>query len=326
MESKKPRAPTQDESSEGWPTTLLHSFDCKQGAVRAVRFNVDGNYALTCGADKTVALWNPLRPLCLQQYRGCGSELLDACGSCDNSMILVGGRDKQPTIFDVESGKMLKRWRDHGGPINAVQFNEDSRVALTASQDGTVRCFDVRSRAPPFQVLDEATDNVLSLSVTSHEIATGSADGHLRLYDIREGRLFIDFVGESVTSVALSDDNQTCLVSSMDGFVRLFEKCNGTLLNDYSAHKNKEYRVESTFLATNDQIASGSEDGHLYIYDLINSKVLARLDHSPNKFVPSLAAHPTKTGLLLSAAGHKVFVWRAQNEDDEEYEEVEVKK
>lgn len=90
--------------------------------------------------------------MCLQQYRGCGSDLLDACGSCDNSMVLVGGRDKQPTIFDVESGKMLKRWRDHGGAINAVQFNEDSRVAISASQDGTVRCFDVRSRSQAFQV------------------------------------------------------------------------------------------------------------------------------------------------------------------------------
>ncbi|CAD5212520.1 unnamed protein product [Bursaphelenchus okinawaensis] len=317
MESKKPRAPTQDEAIQGIPTRLLHAFDSKQGAVRAVRWNVDGNYALICGSDKTVALWNPLRPLCLKQYRGCGSELLDACGSCDNSMILVGGRDKQPTIFDVESGKMLKRWRDHGGPINAVQFNEDSRVAMSGSQDGTVRCFDVRSRAAAFQILDEATDNVLSLSVSNHEIATGSADGHLRLYDIREGRLLIDFVGESVTSVTLADDNQTCLVSSMDGFVRLFEKCNGTLLNDYTAHKNKEYRVESTFLATGDQIASGSEDGCLYIYDLIDSKVLARLDHSPNKFVHSVSAHPTNNGLVLSAAGHKFYVWQGEEKMEE---------
>jgi WD40 repeat protein len=99
-----------------------------------------------------LALWNPLRKLQLKTYRGCGAELLDACGSCDNSIVLVGGRDKKPTIFDVESGKMLKRWGDHGGVINAVAFNEDSRVALSASQDGTIRCFDVRTRNAAFQV------------------------------------------------------------------------------------------------------------------------------------------------------------------------------
>jgi mitogen-activated protein kinase organizer 1 len=30
-----------------------------QGAVRAVRYNVDGNYCLSCGADRKVKLFNP---------------------------------------------------------------------------------------------------------------------------------------------------------------------------------------------------------------------------------------------------------------------------
>lgn len=68
-------------------------------------------------------------------------------------------------------------------------------MAFSASQDGTVRCHDVRSRGPPIQILDEATDSVLSVDVNSHEIATGSADSHVRIFDIREGRLFMDFLG-----------------------------------------------------------------------------------------------------------------------------------
>lgn len=80
--------------------------------------------------------------------------------------------------------------------------------------------------------MDEATDNVLSMDVNSHEIASGSADGHVRIYDIREGRLFIDYIGDSVTSVKLTDDNQAYLASSMDGFVRLKDKMNGSLLNE----------------------------------------------------------------------------------------------
>jgi WD40 repeat protein len=120
---------------------------------------------MTCGSDKTLCLWSPLRKVLLKSYRGCGSELLDACGSSDNSIILVGGVDKQPTIFDVETGKMLKRWRDHGGVINAVKFNEDSRVALSASQDGTIRCFDVRSRAAAFQVNIPFFSSLLSILI-----------------------------------------------------------------------------------------------------------------------------------------------------------------
>lgn len=30
-------------------------------------------------------------------------------------MILAGGMDKQLTVFDVETGKITRRWRGHNG-------------------------------------------------------------------------------------------------------------------------------------------------------------------------------------------------------------------
>lgn len=41
---------------------------------------VDGNYCLTCGGDKTLKLWNPLRGTLLRTYSGHGYEVLDAAG------------------------------------------------------------------------------------------------------------------------------------------------------------------------------------------------------------------------------------------------------
>ncbi|VDO68665.1 unnamed protein product [Onchocerca flexuosa] len=104
-----------DLSDANVPRILLRTINCKQNAVRAVRFNVDGNYCLSCGADKSVKLWNPYKGTLLKTYTGTGWEVLDAQGSSDNSMILVGGMDKQLTVFDVESGKIIRRWRGHNG-------------------------------------------------------------------------------------------------------------------------------------------------------------------------------------------------------------------
>jgi len=301
------------------PTKLLQNFDCRQGAVRAARFNVDGNYCITAGSDKTVKLWNPYRQIHLKTYTGCGSEVLDVAGSSDNSLILAGGRAKQPTIFDVESGKMVKRWKGHGGGVNAVAFNEDSTVAISAGQDGLVYCYDVRSRGPPIQILEEATDGVLCLDVNAYEIVTGSADGNIRLYDLREGRLFVDFVGDSVTSVTLTGDNQCILASSMNGFIRLIEKSNGQLLNDYTGHKNKEYRIESGVLASNNEVVSGSEDGHIYVWDLVETSLLTKLVHSGAKNVHSLSVHPSRQ-CLISVARERIYVWECPDDNEENNE------
>ena len=47
---------------------LEGSIDCLQGAVRAVRYNVDGDYILTCGSNKTVKLWNAKTRVSILHY------------------------------------------------------------------------------------------------------------------------------------------------------------------------------------------------------------------------------------------------------------------
>ena len=84
-----------------------------QGAVRAVRFNHDGNYCLTCGSDKLLKLWNPHKAVLLKTYSGHGYEVLDAVGSSDNSRLASCGADKTVVQWDVATGQILRRFRGH---------------------------------------------------------------------------------------------------------------------------------------------------------------------------------------------------------------------
>lgn len=79
--------------------------------------SVDGNYCITCGSDKSVKLWNPLRNLLLKTYIGHGYEVLDAQSSGDNSHICSGGMDKSVVLFDVSTGQAVRKFRDHAGKL-----------------------------------------------------------------------------------------------------------------------------------------------------------------------------------------------------------------
>ena len=46
-----------------------------------------------------------------------------------------------------------------------------------------------------FKILDEAKDSVTSIQVSDYEILTGSADGCIRRYDLRNGKMTVDFIG-----------------------------------------------------------------------------------------------------------------------------------
>jgi len=64
-------------------------------------------------------------------------------------------------------------------------------------------------------------------------------------------------------------------------------------------------------------LISGSEDGHVYIWDVVGTKILAKLPHPGTKYVHSVATHPSRNA-LLSVAGERVFVWTS----DEEFEDT----
>uniref|UniRef100_A0A158PAY5 WD repeat domain-containing protein 83 n=1 Tax=Angiostrongylus cantonensis TaxID=6313 RepID=A0A158PAY5_ANGCA len=292
---------------KGPPTLRARVIDCRQDAVRAVRYNVDGNYCLTCGSDKSIKLWNPIKGTLLKTYTGTGNEVFDAASSSDNSQVAVGGADKCLTVFDVETGKIMRRWRAHA----------ESNVVFSGSMDCTMQAFDNRSRIDkPIQIFNEATDSVLSVDINGGEIVAGSADGNYRLYNIREGKLHIDFMGENVNCVHFTPDANCVLASVQDGNIRLMDKSSGKMLASYVGHKNSEYKVDSCVLASIEEIASGSEDGFVYIWSLLDSNVVAKLEH-PSKIVHSLSAHPKKKH-LLTAAGQLVYLWVTK--DDEDFE------
>ncbi|XP_017883532.1 WD repeat domain-containing protein 83 [Ceratina calcarata] len=290
---------------------LLRELDCKQGAVRAVRFSVDGAYCLTCGSDRKLKLWNPHRGVTLKTYGGHGDEVMDACASCDSSQIISCGLDKSVILWDVATGTPVRRLRGHAGPVNAVRFNEESSMVVSGSRDNSVMLWDVRSKAvEPAQCLGEAKDSISSVRVTDHEILTASFDGKIRRYDIRVGQMYADFMGDAVTCASFTKDGQCVVVSCADGVIRLMDKDSGELLGEFTGHVANNLCLESSVDNQDTRILSGSADGKLWIWDLVSQKVVAKLSgFKPTKHpVVSLSVHP-QTNCFLATNGPSVLMW-----------------
>ena len=93
-------------------------------------FTVDGTYCLTCGSDKSVKLWNPHRSLLLKSYIGHGYEVLDAQSSSDNSQLCSCSMDKTVMVFDVATGKSLRKYRGHAGMISGKHDRRDVKLRM----------------------------------------------------------------------------------------------------------------------------------------------------------------------------------------------------
>ncbi|TGZ57819.1 hypothetical protein CRM22_009867 [Opisthorchis felineus] len=275
------------------PTQASRRLHCHQSAVRAARFNSDGQYCVTAGGDKTIKLWNPYKGRLLKTYTGHGGEVSDAQANSDNSQLGSGGADCLVVLWDVGTGQSIRRWRRHAGRVNVVKFaapfqhsesSLPSPILISAGVDGMVLVWDARAKTPyPVQTMHEAKDSVTCVAFSRWQIITGSVDKCVRIYDIRRGEMTEDYVGYPVTSVSMTMDCQCLLVGTQDSTLRLFDALNGELLNKYTGHVNQTYRMDSVLMNNDAHVASGSEAQSLvYIWDFVRSNSpLLTLDLSP---------------------------------------------
>ncbi len=122
---------------------------------------------------------------------------------------------------------------------------------------------------PIIQILDQAKDSVTSVKIRGHLILSGSVDGYMRCYDVRKGVLTADHIGAPITSISLSSDMNCILVNTLDSTIRLFDRSNGKLLGTYTGHVQQHYKTISCFSNDDALVLSGSEDGKVVVWDIL---------------------------------------------------------
>ncbi|XP_028967210.1 WD repeat domain-containing protein 83 [Galendromus occidentalis] len=297
-----------------WTNTSI--LDCRQGAVRAVRYNVDGCYALTAGSDRTVKLWNPSKGTCLQTFVGHGLDVMDCRGSSDNAFICTASKDKTCTLFEVETGKSIRKWRSHAGPVLCSTFNEDGSLVLSGGVDGKVCIWDVKNRGSrdPLQTLEEPTDAVTSVTCSDHEILVSSLDGKVRRYDLRVGKMSQDDAGAPASRACFTSDGKCIILSCLGGVLHLLDKYTGQCLQQYRGHLNVDYYLDICLGAHDMRVFSGSEDGNVFLWSLVEAKVLHKMKHPVEAPVHSLTHHPEENTVMTACKGI-AYLWNLDEED-----------
>jgi WD40 repeat protein len=157
----------------------------------------------------------------------------------------------------------------HDGPVNAVAFSADGKIAITASWDGTARLWDVATGTELGQPMKhDGRVWQARFSPGGQIVATASLDGTARLWDVATQRLLhVLRHPPTVDALAFSPDGKTLVTSGKDTAARLWDVDSGLPEGKPLEHKLRVNQV--AFSPDGRLVLTASNDRTARLWDAV---------------------------------------------------------
>ena len=210
----------------------------------------------------------------------------------------------------------------HEGGVDAVVFSPDGKTLASASEDKTVRLWEVAG-GKEIRQLRGHQDRVCRVvfSPDGKTLASASEDKTVRLWEATSGKEIRQFLGHQygVMSVVFSPDGKTLASASRDHTVRLWDAASGEEIRQFQGHHNAVFSVafspDGKILASASEdlpdgktLASSTEDRTVRLWEVATGKEIRKLQGIKHG-VRFVAFSPDGKTLATSDVNHAVRFW-----------------
>ena len=239
-------------------------------------------------------------------YTG-GDVSLDSKGQ-----ILAACLGEDAVLTNLKSGRTLCRVQGDGEVLTALRVTPDGSHLIVCSRSLSLRIYALDRLDSSDELLQPRLVRTLkphstpvvtaTIDTSSALLATGSADGVIKIWDIRDGYLTHTFRGHTGLISALHFfDLPAELVVSAERNKQKTRTVNGS--SETSGGQSIENQSMTSSISL--RLASGGEDGNIRIWDLVKKKAVASLESHVS--VVRALSFSTEHATLLSASRDKTL-------------------
>ena len=216
----------------------IHRLTNHPASISSVAFSPDGMLVAT-GSGEGARIWLNTTGQEKTNLRGesHAGPVSSVAFSADGRYLLTGSWDAIARVWEIATGKEVRRLKGHAGPISSVAFSGNAALIATAGQDGA-RIWK-RSNGREWRTLEGHAGwvNSVAFSPDGEFVVTGGDDGSTRIFEVATGqkKYLLEGHGGPVASVAFSPVSNFVLTGGKDGIARIWD-----------------YKLEVTQCLTND--------------------------------------------------------------------------
>jgi WD40 repeat protein len=190
--------------------------------LHSLAFSKGASYLVAGGGDGMAVVWDMSNKTELLALSGHTGNVLAVAFSPDGKIIATGDGSKV-RLWDLRNPRSPLVLDGHALPVLGLSFAPDGKRLASASQDMTVRVWDLTVRPPSSRVLSGHTNQVtcVQFSPDGQILVSGGLDNKVRSWDQADGREFPDdrYSGHTaaVSSVAFSPDGNFLATADQKG-------------------------------------------------------------------------------------------------------------
>jgi Prp8 binding protein len=281
------------------------------GSVYTLAYDPTGTTLASGSFDKKVLLWNTESGDC-ENYNvleGHKNAVLDLKFLQDD-VLVTASADKTLGAWDTNTGQRLKKCTAHTGIVNSVDVAQGGDVFCSASDDATVKLWDVRVSKGGLTASLPHDYSVTSVAYgPDNQVFTGGIDNWIHCWDVRQEQKVYSMKGhtDTITYLSMHPKGTHLLSNSMDQTVRSWDirpfvqgsRHKKTFTG--ATHNAEKALLKCAWSGDGQMVSAGSADRMVHIWDELTAEELYLLPgHSGT--VQTTIFHPTLSQQIASGS------------------------
>ncbi|XP_050214703.1 protein ROOT INITIATION DEFECTIVE 3-like [Mercurialis annua] len=220
----------------------------------------------------------------------------------EGTYLIGGGLSGHIYLWEVTTGRLLKKWRAHYRAVTCLVFTEDNSYFVSGSEDGSVKVWSLLMLFDDYQT--EQASQLYEYSFSEHtlrvtDVVTGygggnaiivsaSEDRTCKVWSLSKGRLLRNIIFPSIIdSLALDPGEHVFYAGCRDGkiYIAALNADSSSSKSDWlhiiGSLSSQSKPVTSLAFSTNGNLLlAGSEDGIIRVWDSRSHNIVRTFKHA----------------------------------------------